>query len=67
MQGAVVTPRAAAASASRECCGDDGAGLAGTIGSFTLQGDREVTYWIDPSRWVEGLRPRLSARSYDSR
>ena len=34
---------------------DDGVGLAGTIGSFTLQGAREVTYWIDPSRWGRGL------------
>ena len=34
---------------------DDGTGLAGTIGSFTLQGDREITYWIDPSRWGRGL------------
>ena len=34
---------------------DDGGGLVGTIGSFTMDGDREVTYWIDPSRWGEGL------------
>ena len=34
---------------------DDGGGLVGTIGSFTLQGDREITYWIDPSRWGRGL------------
>jgi RimJ/RimL family protein N-acetyltransferase len=34
---------------------DDGAGLAGTIGSFTMEGEREVTYWIDPSRWGRGL------------
>ena len=27
----------------------DGA-LAGMIGSFTLEGDRELTYWIDPLR-----------------
>jgi RimJ/RimL family protein N-acetyltransferase len=37
------------------CAIDDGAGLAGTIGSFTLEGEREVTYWIDPSRWGRGL------------
>lgn len=34
---------------------DDGNGLVGTIGSFTMQGDREITYWIDPARWGEGL------------
>jgi RimJ/RimL family protein N-acetyltransferase len=32
----------------------DGA-FAGTIGSFTMEGEREVTYWIDPSRWGRGL------------
>jgi RimJ/RimL family protein N-acetyltransferase len=34
---------------------DDGSALVGTIGSFTIEGDREVTYWIDPSRWGEGI------------
>jgi len=34
---------------------DDGNGLVGTIGSFTIGGDREVIYWIDPARWGEGL------------
>ena len=34
---------------------DDGNGLVGTIGSFTMQGEREITYWIDPARWGEGL------------
>lgn len=33
---------------------DDG-DLAGTIGSFTMEGDREVTYWVDPSRWGRGI------------
>lgn len=27
----------------------------GTIGSFTLEGRREVTYWISPARWGEGI------------
>jgi RimJ/RimL family protein N-acetyltransferase len=27
----------------------------GTIGSFTMDGEREVTYWIDPSLWGRGL------------
>lgn len=29
--------------------------LAGTIGSFTMEGDREITYWIDPARWGRGV------------
>lgn len=34
---------------------DDGNGLVGTIGSFTMQSEREVTYWIDLARCGEGL------------
>ncbi len=37
---------------------DDGRALVGTIGSFTRDGEREVTYWIDPSRWGHGLATR---------
>ena len=33
---------------------EDGA-LAGMIASFTIQGDREVTYWVDPGRWGRGV------------
>lgn len=33
---------------------DDG-GLVGTVASFTMEGKREVSYWIDPSRWGRGL------------
>ena len=29
--------------------------LVGTVSSFTVDGDREVSYWIDPARWGEGL------------
>ena len=29
--------------------------LAGMIASFTLEGDRELTYWIDPARWGRGV------------
>ena len=29
--------------------------LVGTISSFTIDGDREVSYWIDPSRWGRGI------------
>jgi RimJ/RimL family protein N-acetyltransferase len=34
---------------------EDERGLAGMIGSFTLEREREVSYWIDPSRWGRGL------------
>jgi RimJ/RimL family protein N-acetyltransferase len=33
---------------------DDDGVLAGTIGSFTMEGEREITYWIDPSHWGRG-------------
>jgi RimJ/RimL family protein N-acetyltransferase len=33
---------------------DDGE-FAGTVGSFTIEGEREVTYWIAPARWGQGL------------
>jgi len=33
---------------------EDGA-LVGMIASFTMEGDREVTYWVDPSRWRRGV------------
>jgi RimJ/RimL family protein N-acetyltransferase len=29
--------------------------LVGTVGSFTMEGEREVTYWIDPSQWGRGV------------
>ena len=29
--------------------------LAGTIGSFSTDGEREVTYWVDPARWGRGI------------
>lgn len=29
--------------------------FAGTIGSYTLDGRREVTYWIAPERWGRGI------------
>jgi RimJ/RimL family protein N-acetyltransferase len=32
----------------------DGA-LAGMIASFTVEGERELTYWIDPRRWGRGI------------
>jgi RimJ/RimL family protein N-acetyltransferase len=29
--------------------------LVGTVAAFTIEGEREVTYWVDPSRWGEGI------------
>lgn len=26
-----------------------------TVGSFTMDGEREVTYWVDPDRWGRGI------------
>jgi RimJ/RimL family protein N-acetyltransferase len=37
---------------------DDDGQFVGTVGSFTIEGDREVTYWIAPARWGEGLATR---------
>jgi RimJ/RimL family protein N-acetyltransferase len=34
---------------------DDEGEFVGTIGSFTIDGEREVTYWIAPARWGQGL------------
>jgi RimJ/RimL family protein N-acetyltransferase len=34
---------------------DDDGEFVGAIGSFTLEGRREVTYWIAPARWGRGL------------
>jgi RimJ/RimL family protein N-acetyltransferase len=36
---------------------DDGE-FVGTVGSFTLEGRREVTYWIAPARWGRGVASR---------
>ncbi|MBM6398964.1 GNAT family N-acetyltransferase [Phycicoccus sonneratiae] len=29
--------------------------LVGTVAAFTMEGDREVTYWVDPAHWGEGI------------
>jgi len=34
---------------------DDDGEFVGTIGSFTYEGEREVTYWIAPAHWNRGL------------
>ena len=36
---------------------DDGE-FVGTIGSYAMEGKREVTYWIAPARWGQGLASR---------
>jgi RimJ/RimL family protein N-acetyltransferase len=36
---------------------DDGE-FVGTVGSFTMKGEREVTYWIAPARWGRGPASR---------
>jgi RimJ/RimL family protein N-acetyltransferase len=36
---------------------DDGE-FVGTIGSFTMEGERNVAYWIAPARWGQGLASR---------
>jgi len=33
---------------------DDGE-FVGTVGSYTMEGRREVTYWISPARWGRGV------------
>ena len=37
---------------------DDDGEFVGTIGSYTMDGKREVTYWIAPARWGQGLASR---------
>lgn len=37
---------------------DDDGEFVGTIGSYTLDGKREVTYWIAPARWGQGVASR---------
>jgi RimJ/RimL family protein N-acetyltransferase len=34
---------------------DDDAEFVGTVASFTIEGEREVSYWIAPARWGRGL------------
>lgn len=34
---------------------DDDGEFVGTVGSFTMEGEREVTYWIAPARWGQGI------------
>ncbi len=38
-----------------------GGDLAGMIAAFTIEGDREVSYWVDPARWGRGIATRALA------
>jgi RimJ/RimL family protein N-acetyltransferase len=37
---------------------DDDGEFVGTVGSYTMEGKREVSYWIAPERWGQGLASR---------
>ena len=37
---------------------DHEAEFVGTVASFTMEGKREVSYWIAPARWGQGLASR---------
>jgi RimJ/RimL family protein N-acetyltransferase len=39
--------------------------LVGSIGSFVLEGDTEITYWIDRSAWGRGIASRALALLLD--
>jgi RimJ/RimL family protein N-acetyltransferase len=33
----------------------------GSISFFTMEGEREITYWTDPARWGRGIATRMVA------
>lgn len=33
----------------------DDHGIVGTVASFLMEGNRELTYWVDPARWGQGI------------
>jgi len=37
---------------------DEDGEFVGTVGSYTMNGEREVTYWIAPARWGRGVASR---------
>ena len=37
---------------------DEDGEFVGTMGSYTMEGERNVTYWIAPARWGQGLASR---------
>jgi RimJ/RimL family protein N-acetyltransferase len=40
--------------------------LVGSIASFVIDGDTEITYWIDRSRWGQGIASRALALFLDT-
>ena len=38
---------------------DDDNEFVGTVASFTMEGKREVSYWIAPARWGQGVASRV--------
>ncbi|WP_246018678.1 GNAT family N-acetyltransferase [Saccharothrix australiensis] len=40
--------------------------LVGSIGSFVVEGDTEITYWIDRSAWGQGIAGRALALFLDT-
>jgi RimJ/RimL family protein N-acetyltransferase len=45
---------------------DDDAEFVGIVSSFTMEGEREVSYWIAPARWGKSWRRGRSWRSLRS-
>src|SRR5262249_30263018 len=39
--------------------------LVGTVAAFVIEGDTEVTYWIDRARWGQGIASRALALLLD--
>jgi RimJ/RimL family protein N-acetyltransferase len=37
----------------------------GTVSFFTMEGEREITYWTDPARWGRGVATRMVAAALE--
>src|SRR5262249_28743316 len=48
---------------NRRLAMDEDGEFVGTVGSYTREGEREVTYWISPARWGQGLASQALRRS----